>query len=56
MLLIAFEKVEDMNFVGLGLYPLKSELKFYWSVKITSNYYLNFNFENEDMRSGRLIR
>ena len=49
MLLNAAEKVEDMNFAGSGLHPLKSELKGFWSVTVTGNYRMIFKFENGEV-------
>lgn len=45
-LLNAAEKVEDMNFPGSGLHPLKGELKGYWSVTVSGNYRIIFRFQN----------
>ena len=47
-LLNGAKKVEDMNFPGAGLHPLKGELKGYWSVTVTGNYRIIFQFENGD--------
>ncbi|MFI5139248.1 MAG: type II toxin-antitoxin system RelE/ParE family toxin [Sphingobacteriales bacterium] len=41
-------KIEDMNFPGSGLHPLKGELSGFWSVKVNGNYRLIFRFENEN--------
>ncbi|MCX6206981.1 MAG: type II toxin-antitoxin system RelE/ParE family toxin [Bacteroidetes bacterium] len=49
MLLNAAEKVEDMNFTGSGLHPLKGELKGFWSVTVTGNYRMIFKFENGEV-------
>lgn len=49
MLLNAAEKVEDMNFVGSGLHPLKGDLKGFWSVTVSGNYRIIFKFENEEV-------
>ena len=49
MLLHTAEKVEDMNFPGSGLHPLKGELKGFWSVTVTGNYRMIFKFENGEV-------
>lgn len=41
-------KVEDMNFPGSGLHPLKGDLAGFWSVKVNGNYRVIFRFENEN--------
>ena len=41
-------KVEDMNFPGADLHPLKGELKGFWSVTVTGNYRIIFRFEGGD--------
>jgi proteic killer suppression protein len=38
--------VEDMNFSGSGLHPLKGELKGHWSVRVSGNWRLTFRFED----------
>lgn len=40
--------VEDMNFPGSGLHPLRGDLAGFWSVKVNGNYRLIFRFENEN--------
>jgi proteic killer suppression protein len=40
--------VEDMNFPGSVLHPLKGDLAGFWSVKINGNYRLIFRFEKEN--------
>ena len=46
ILLHGAEKVEDLNYPGAGLHPLKGDLKGYWSVTVTGNYRIIFRFEN----------
>ena len=41
--------VDDMNFPGSGLHPLKGDLIGFWSVKVNANYRLIFRFENENV-------
>jgi proteic killer suppression protein len=41
-------KVEDMNFPGSGLHPLKGELAGFHAVTVTGNWRIIFNFENGD--------
>lgn len=55
MLLNAAEKVEDMNYAGSGLHPLKEELKGFWSVTISGNYRIIFKFENGDVHLADYI-
>ena len=40
------EEIEDMNFVGSFLHPLKGELRGFWSITISGNYRMIFKFEN----------
>ena len=40
--------VEDMNYSGSGLHPLKGKLKGLWSVRISGNWRLTFRFEDGD--------
>ena len=47
-LLNSATKVEDMNFPGANLHPLKGDLKGYWSITITGNYRIIFQFERGD--------
>jgi proteic killer suppression protein len=44
-------KVEDVNFPGSYLHPLKGELKDFWAVKISGNYRLIFRFEEEECKA-----
>jgi proteic killer suppression protein len=46
MLSHAAEKVEDLNFPGSGLHFLKGNLKEFWSMTVTGNYRIIFQFEN----------
>ncbi len=39
--------VQDMNFPGSDLHPLKGDLAGFWSVKVNGNFRLIFRFENE---------
>jgi toxin HigB-1 len=45
-LLHGAEKVEDLNFAGARLHPLKGDFKGYWSVTVSGNYWIIFKFEN----------
>jgi toxin HigB-1 len=47
-LLNSAKKVEDMNFPGSGLHPLKGEYAGFWAVKVSGNYRIIFRFENEN--------
>jgi proteic killer suppression protein len=40
--------VQDMNFPGSDLHPLKGDLAGFWSIKVNGNYRLIFRFENEN--------
>lgn len=40
--------VQDMNFPGSDLHPLKGDLSGFWSVKVNGNYRIIFRFENEN--------
>lgn len=41
--------VQDINFPGSDLHPLKGDLAGFWSVKVNGNYRLIFRFENENV-------
>ena len=41
-------KIDDMNFPGSDLHPLKGDLKGFWAVTVTGNYRIIFRFEMED--------
>jgi toxin HigB-1 len=43
-LLDAAETVEDMNFPGSGLHPLKGDRKGEWAVKVSGNWRITFKF------------
>jgi proteic killer suppression protein len=45
-LLHGAEKVEDLNYPEARLHQLRGELKGYWSVTVTGNYRIIFEFEN----------
>lgn len=45
-LLDAVDKVQYMNFPGSFLHPLKGELKNLWSVRVSGNWRVTFEFEN----------
>ena len=38
---------EELNISGLGLHPLKGNLKGYWAVSVSGNWRLIFRFENK---------
>lgn len=40
--------VQDMNFPGSDLHPLKGDLAGFWAIKVSGNYRLIFRFENEN--------
>ena len=45
-LLHGAELVEDLNYPGAGLHPLKGDLKGYWSVTVSGNYRIILKFDN----------
>jgi len=47
-LLDAATKVEDMNYPGSGLHPLKGDLAGFHAVTVTGNWRIIFHFENGD--------
>lgn len=40
--------IQDMDFPGSNLHPLKGDKKDYWSVKINGNWRVIFRFNNEN--------
>ena len=42
----ASQQVEDMNFPGGHLHPLKGDLKDFWSVRVSGNWRIVFQFES----------
>ncbi len=40
--------VEDMNIPGFRLHPLKGKMKGRWSISVSGNWRLTFEFENGD--------
>lgn len=46
VLLHAAETVNDMNFPGSALHPLKGSLRNYWAVTVKANWRIIFQFEN----------
>lgn len=46
--------IQDMNYPGAGLHPLKGNKKGYWAVKVTGNWRVTFQFENGDASSINL--
>jgi proteic killer suppression protein len=42
----AAEALEDMNFPGLNLHPLKGKMANYWAVKVSGNWRILFQFED----------
>lgn len=47
-LLNGANRVEDMNFPGSGFHGLSGNLAGFWSVKISGNWRLIFQFEGQD--------
>ncbi len=41
----AAEVVEDMNFPGLDLHPLKGKKRGYWAVKVSGSWRIVFRFD-----------
>lgn len=49
MILAALEsshEIDDMNIPGFRLHPLKGKLKGVWSVSVSGNWRITFEFEN----------
>lgn len=44
----ASSAVKDMNFPGSGLHQLKGRLRGYWSVKVSGNWRVIFQFKDGD--------
>lgn len=44
----AAKKIEDINLPGYHLHKLQGQRKGTWSVKVTGNYRITFNFINGD--------
>ena len=44
----AAEVIEDMNFPGLDLHPLKGKKRGYWAVKVSGNWRITFRFKDGD--------
>jgi proteic killer suppression protein len=42
------QEIRDMNFPGSNLHPLTGDLKGYWSVAVSGNWRLIFQFKNGD--------
>ena len=40
--------VDDMDYPGSDLHPLKGDLKGHWAVKVSGNWRIIFRFENGD--------
>ena len=40
--------VQDMDFPGSGLHPLKGQLKGLWAVKVSGNWRVTFRYEDGD--------
>ena len=47
-LLETSETLEDMDLPGLGLHPLKGNLKGIWAVKVSENWRITFKIQNGD--------
>lgn len=42
------EIIEDMDFPGFGLHPLRGNKKSLWSIKVSGNWRITFRFEDSD--------
>ncbi len=42
------DKVDDMDFPGWDLHPLKGNLKDHWSISVNGNWRMTFMFDNGD--------
>ena len=47
-ILDAAVKIEDINYPGANLHPLKGELAGFWAVSVTGNYRIVFEFRDGD--------
>jgi len=47
-ILNAAVKIEDINYPGANLHPLKGELAGFWAVSVTGNYRIIFEFRDGD--------
>ena len=47
-ILDAAVKIEDINYPGANLHPLKGELAGFWAVSVTGNYRIIFEFRDGD--------
>ena len=45
----AAKVVEDMNFPGSGLHPLKGDKKGQWAVEVSGNWRITFSFNEGDV-------
>lgn len=43
------EKIEDLNFPGYKLHRLKGDRKNVWSIRVTGNWRLTFEFTDSDV-------
>jgi proteic killer suppression protein len=41
--------IEDVNFPGLHLHPLRGDLKGFWSLRVSGNWRVIFKFDGEDV-------
>lgn len=41
--------LEDVNFHGANLHPLKGNMRSLWAVKVSGNWRITFRFENGDV-------
>ena len=41
--------IEDLNFPGANLHALKGNLKEYWSIKVSGNWRIIFQYKNGDV-------
>lgn len=43
------QTIEDMNISGFGLHPLKGDLRGRWSISVSGNWRLTFEFKDGNM-------
>ena len=48
------QSIEDMHIPGYRLHPLQGSLKDRWSVKVSGNWRLTFEFKDSDVYVSRL--
>jgi toxin HigB-1 len=55
MALYTATDIEDMAFLGSNLHPLRGDRKGYWAVKVSGNWRVIFQFEEENVYNVNYI-